>query len=113
MAVALHPHRGAAMRHPRPHAATLRRRSSSPGSRHKNAGRDADGDEGAADIVGPTGEEMVDAASLALRMWSEHRDTAALPAWTVVGLEVVERETFQARHSVAPLTGAAAQPLRF
>jgi tryptophan-rich sensory protein len=49
------------MRHPRPHAATLRRRSSSPDSRHKNAGRDADDDEGAADIVGPTGEEMVDA----------------------------------------------------
>ncbi len=59
------------------------------------------------------GAEMVDAASLALRLWSEHRGSAQLPAWTVVGLEVVERETFQARHKVAPLVGAEVQPLRF
>ncbi len=59
------------------------------------------------------GEEMVDAASLALRLWNEHRDSAALPPWKVVGLEVVERETFQARHLVTPLAQADVQPRRF
>ncbi len=42
-------------------------------------------------------DEMVDAASLALRLWNEHRSSADLPPWRVMGLEVVERETFQAR----------------
>jgi hypothetical protein len=59
------------------------------------------------------GQQMVDAASLALRLWGEHRKSADLPDWTVVGLEVVERETFQSRHSVAPLAGATVHPLRF
>lgn len=49
------------------------------------------------------GDTMLDAASLALRMWSEHRDSAQLPDWTVLGLEVVERETFQLRGSSPPL----------
>jgi hypothetical protein len=35
---------------------------------------------------------LVDAASLALRLWNEYRAEAALPSWEVVGLEVVERE---------------------
>jgi hypothetical protein len=38
-----------------------------------------------------------DAAALALRLWGEHRGTAGLPSWEVVGLEVVERELFQLR----------------
>lgn len=37
------------------------------------------------------GESMLDVASLALRLWSEHRSSASLPAWEVVGLEVLER----------------------
>jgi hypothetical protein len=37
------------------------------------------------------GESMLDVASLALRLWSEHRDSAGLPRWEVVGLEVVEK----------------------
>ena len=37
------------------------------------------------------GESMLDVASLALRLWSEHRVSANLPAWEVVGLEVLER----------------------
>lgn len=37
------------------------------------------------------GESMIDVASLALRLWSEHRGSAQLPQWEVVGLEVVER----------------------
>lgn len=34
---------------------------------------------------------LVDAASLALRLWNEYREAARLPSWEVVGLEVVER----------------------
>ena len=59
------------------------------------------------------GEEMVDAASLALRLWNEHRVSADLPPWKVVGLEVVEQETYQARRVTAPLVRADTGPLRF
>lgn len=41
--------------------------------------------------------EMLDAAAMALRVWNEHRTSAGLPAWEVVGLEVLERETFLRR----------------
>ncbi|UYM04325.1 hypothetical protein [Solicola gregarius] len=41
--------------------------------------------------------EMLDAAAMAMRVWNEHRSSAGLPAWEVVGLEVLERETFQTR----------------
>ncbi len=59
------------------------------------------------------GEEMVDAASLALRVWNEHRVSADLPPWKVVGLEVVEQETYQSRHTATPLARADAGPRRF
>jgi hypothetical protein len=59
------------------------------------------------------GEEMVDAASLALRLWNEHRISAELPPWKVVGLEVVEQETYQSRHLVTPLARATGTPRRF
>lgn len=59
------------------------------------------------------GEEMIDAASLALRMWNEHRHSAQLPPWRVVGLEVIDRETYQARHLVAPLAHVDGAPRRF
>ena len=59
------------------------------------------------------GEEMIDAASLALRMWNEHRVSAELPAWQVVGLEVIDRETYQARHMMVPLAEVEAAPRRF
>lgn len=45
-------------------------------------------------------EEAPDAASvvgLALQLWDEHRATASLPAWQVVGVEVVDRATFHRR----------------
>ncbi len=58
------------------------------------------------------GEDMIDAASLALRLWNEHRATAALPPWKVVGLEVLDRDTYRARHLSAPLALDAA-PRRF
>lgn len=38
------------------------------------------------------GESMLDVASLAMRLWFEHRESANLPDWEVVGLEVVEKE---------------------
>ena len=40
---------------------------------------------------------LVDVASLALRLWNEYRDVAALPAWQVVGLEVVEQQVHDSR----------------
>lgn len=43
--------------------------------------------------------EMLDAAAMALRVWNEHRESAGLPRWEVVGLEVLERETYQERRS--------------
>ncbi|MBA3265053.1 MAG: hypothetical protein H0T14_01585 [Nocardioidaceae bacterium] len=57
--------------------------------------------------------DVVDAASLALRVWDEHRESAALPPWQVVGLEVVDLETFQSRQSAPSLAQARAVPRRF
>jgi hypothetical protein len=42
-------------------------------------------------------ETLLDASSLALRVWNEYRDSAGLPRWEVVGLEVLERDVFQSR----------------
>lgn len=42
------------------------------------------------------GDSLLDVASLALRMWSEHRTSAGLPEWEVVGLEVLEKGAFEA-----------------
>jgi hypothetical protein len=44
-------------------------------------------------------ESLLDASSLALRVWNEYRDSAGLPRWEVVGLEVLERNIFQSRGS--------------
>ncbi|NAZ82209.1 hypothetical protein GTR02_10300 [Kineococcus sp. R8] len=38
-----------------------------------------------------------DAAAMALRLWPEHRDSAGLPDWCVVGVEVVDRGTVEHR----------------
>lgn len=43
-----------------------------------------------------------DAAALALRLWGEHRSTAGLPAWQVVGIEVLERGTYRWRSTRQP-----------
>ena len=32
-----------------------------------------------------------------MRLWNEHRDTANLPRWEVVGLEVLEKGLREAR----------------
>ena len=42
-------------------------------------------------------DDIIDASSLALRVWNEHRETAGLPRWEVVGLEVLERQVFLSR----------------
>ena len=44
-------------------------------------------------------DTLVDVASLALRLWNEYRESASLPFWEVVGLEVVEREVRERRES--------------
>ena len=41
------------------------------------------------------------ATELALNLWSEHRDSAHLPDWRVVGMEVIDRETFHRRGRVS------------
>lgn len=41
------------------------------------------------------------ATELALSLWSLHRDTAMLPDWRVVGIEVIDRETFHRRGRVS------------
>jgi hypothetical protein len=42
-------------------------------------------------------DTLLDASSLALRVWNEYRAPAGLPRWEVVGLEVLERHVFQHR----------------
>jgi hypothetical protein len=56
------------------------------------------------------GESMLDVASLALRLWNEHRDSAGLPAWDVLGLEVVEK-SLRERRSGGGLPGFQSQVL--
>ncbi|MBO4259855.1 hypothetical protein [Streptomyces griseorubiginosus] len=41
--------------------------------------------------------DLHDAAAVALRLWGEHRRTAQLPPWEIVGLEVIDRETYHQR----------------
>lgn len=48
-------------------------------------------------------ENVDDAAALALRVWNDHRQDAGLPSWTVVGLEVLDRDIQRQRgREVAP-----------
>ncbi|MFD7106861.1 hypothetical protein ACWIG3_25740 [Streptomyces celluloflavus] len=41
--------------------------------------------------------DLHDAAAVALRLWGEHRSTARLPPWEIVGLEVIDRATYHQR----------------
>ena len=59
------------------------------------------------------GSSMLDVASLALRLWNEHRDTARLPSWEVVGLEVVEQDVRTSREHVETLTDLLVVPQPF
>ena len=38
------------------------------------------------------GESMLDVASLAMRLWNEHRHSANLPNWEIVGLEIIGKD---------------------
>ena len=42
-------------------------------------------------------EDLQDAAAMALRLWGEHKASAQLPPWEIVGLEVVDRSTYHKR----------------
>jgi hypothetical protein len=42
-------------------------------------------------------EDLQDAAAMALRLWGEHKASAQLPPWEVIGLEVVDRATYHKR----------------
>jgi hypothetical protein len=56
---------------------------------------------------------LLDASSLALRVWNEHRETESLPRWEVVGLEVLERPVFLGRgveYAVADLSDVTPLP---
>ncbi|MGX2997262.1 hypothetical protein JNUCC64_23860 [Streptomyces sp. JNUCC 64] len=58
--------------------------------------------------------DLHDAAALALRLWGEHRRTAGLPPWEIVGLEVIDRETYHLRvekgYGPAPATPVGVHP---
>jgi hypothetical protein len=41
--------------------------------------------------------DLQDAAAVALRLWGEHRASAKLPPWEIVGLEVLGRDTYHQR----------------
>jgi hypothetical protein len=56
---------------------------------------------------------LVDAGSLALRLWSEHRASANLPPWDVVGLEVRERELVHTLPLPDSVTDLGVVPLVF
>jgi hypothetical protein len=57
-------------------------------------------------------DSLVDVASLALRLWTEYRESANLPSWEVVGLEVVERDLRNSRERLDALLdlNVVAQP---
>ena len=45
------------------------------------------------------GESMLDVASLAMRLWNEHRHSAKLPNWEIVGLEIIGKDLYDRRSS--------------
>ncbi|MEV8127910.1 hypothetical protein AB0P07_28230 [Streptomyces sp. NPDC085944] len=58
--------------------------------------------------------DLHDAAAVALRLWGEHRQTAGLPPWEIVGLEVIDRATYHQRiaagYGPAPATPVGVHP---
>ena len=43
------------------------------------------------------GETVAGVLDVGLGLWSHHRDSAGLPPWDVVGIEVVDQETYRRR----------------
>ncbi len=58
-------------------------------------------------------EQLVDVGSLALRLWNEHRESARLPHWQVVGLEVVEHGLRRSRQQYEGMLEVSVEPLPF
>ncbi len=56
---------------------------------------------------------LVDAGSLAIRLWAEHRESANLPPWDVVGLEVRERELVDSTAVLDGVTDLSVVPILF
>ena len=54
--------------------------------------------------------DVHDALAMALRLWGEHRLTAGLPSWSIVGLEVLDRETFRLRGGAAAMLSPGVRP---
>lgn len=58
--------------------------------------------------------DLHDAAAIALRLWGEHRATAKLPPWEIVGLEVIDRRTWHQRvaegYGPPPVTPVGVHP---
>ena len=58
--------------------------------------------------------DLHDAAAIALRLWGEHKATAKLPPWEIVGLEVIDRQTYHLRiaegYGPAPATPVGVHP---
>ncbi len=52
--------------------------------------------------------ECQDAAAMALRLWGEHRSSAGLPPWSVVGLEVVDESVHRDRGGQATMVAVGA-----
>ncbi len=48
--------------------------------------------------------DCADACALALRVWGEHRSSASLPPWQVLGLEVLARPVHQERAAGPPVS---------
>lgn len=59
------------------------------------------------------GNAMLDVASLALRLWAEHRESAGLPSWQIVGLEVVEKSIRENRVVLRPSGAPTATSMPF
>ena len=59
------------------------------------------------------GDSMLDVASLALRLWAEHRESAGLPSWEVVGLEVVEKSLRDRRSGGGPVGFQSPMSMQF
>ncbi len=60
------------------------------------------------------GESLDDVAALALRLWGDHRESAGLPAWSIAGLEVLDRATLIRRgelRGLPPLVLTGVAPL--
>ncbi|MER5182090.1 hypothetical protein ABT009_27670 [Streptomyces sp. NPDC002896] len=58
--------------------------------------------------------DLHDAAAVALRLWGEHRQSAKLPPWEIVGLEVIDRDTYHQRiaegHGPLPASPVGVHP---